>query len=151
MHKAFLQACALTATGTRVWETRFPRTDDGLMEFRGRCPPDTHIAVEATGPTCGFVDALQPTGATVCVVDTRKTKLKAGYAAKTDRLDARRLSDALRSDSVVSIYAPPPAIRELRERCRSRHQLVRLQSRVAQMIRALLLRQGAADVPMRRL
>ena len=42
----------------------------------------------------------------MCVVDPRKTKLKAGFAAKTDRLDARRLADALRRESVVSIYVP---------------------------------------------
>lgn len=41
------------------------------------------------------------------VVDPRKTRLKAGYAAKTDRLDARRLADALRRASVVGIYYPP--------------------------------------------
>src|SRR5688572_22814301 len=35
-----------------------------------------------------------------------KTKVKAGYAAKTDRLDARRLADALRHDSVVGMYYP---------------------------------------------
>jgi transposase len=85
------------------------------------------------------------------VVDPRKTKLKAGFAAKTDRLDARRLADAVRRDSVVSIYVPPPAIRELREVCRGRHQVVRLRTRVAQMIRALLLRSDAGDPPGARL
>jgi transposase len=151
LHKAFFQACALTAIGERVWEGRFPRTEDGMTQFGARCRAATRIAVEATGPTWAFVDALQPTGATICVVDPRKTKLKAGYAAKTDRLDARRLADALRRESVVSIYVPPPAIRELREVCRGRHQVVRLRTRVAQMIRALLLRSGVTDAPMRRL
>jgi transposase len=90
-------------------------------------------------------------GAAVCVVDPRKTKLKAGYAAKTDRLDARRLADAVRRESVVAIYVPPPAIRELRELCRGRHQVVRLRTRVAQMIRALLLRSDAGEPPGHRL
>jgi len=94
---------------------------------------------------------LAPTGATACVVDPRKTKLKAGFAAKTDRLDARRLADALRRESIVSIYIPPPAIREVREVCRGRHQLVRLRTRLAQMIRALLLRTDAGEPPGRRL
>ena len=39
------------------------------------------------------------------------------------------------------------AIRELREVCRGRHQLVRLRTRLAQMIRALLLRCDAGDPP----
>jgi transposase len=150
LHKAFFQACAVSPDGARRWEQRFPRTEGGLVVFQARCSAITSIAVEATGPTWAFVDALAPSGATICVVDPRKTKLKAGYAAKTDRLDARRLADALRRDSVVSVYIPPPAIRDLREVCRSRHQLIRIRTRIAQMIRALLLRNGVADVPVRR-
>jgi transposase len=150
LHKQFFQACAVSATGARVWEQRLPRTEGGLTLLRARCTPATAIAVEATGPTWAFVEAMQPTGATICVVDPRKTRLRAGFAAKTDRLDARRLADALRRDSVVSVYVPPPAIRELREVCRGRHQVIRLRTRLAQMIRALLLRSGVADVPVRR-
>ena len=150
LHKQFFQACAVSGTGERLWEGRFPRTAGGLALLTSQCGIDTAVAVEATGPTWAFVDQVQPTGATVCVVDPRKTKLKAGFAAKTDRLDARRLADALRRESVVSIYVPPPAIRELRELCRARHQIVRLRTRVSQMIRALLLRSGVADVPVRR-
>jgi transposase len=148
LHKAFFQACAVDGTGARGWEGRFDRTADGIARFVARgVGADTAVAVEASGPTWAFVDALAPTGTRVCVVDPRKTKLKAGFAAKTDRLDARRLADALRRDSVVSIYIPPPAIRELREVCRSRHQVVRVRTRLAQMIRALLLRCDAGDPP----
>lgn len=152
LHKQFFQACAIRTTGERLWEGRFPRTAEGIAAFGARgVGPQTAIAVEACGPTWAFVDALGPSGATVCVVDPRKTKLKAGYAAKTDRLDARRLADAVRRDSVVPIYVPPPAIRELRELCRGRHQVVRLRTRLAQMIRALLLRTDAGEPPGHRL
>jgi transposase len=152
LHKGFFRACAMRPTGERTWEGRFPRTAEGVARFIARGVGSAHaVAVEASGPTWAFVDALQPTGARVCVVDPRKTKLKAGFAAKTDRLDARRLADALRRESVVSIYIPPPAIRELREVCRGRHQLVRLRTRLAQMIRALLLRCDAGEPPGTRL
>jgi transposase len=133
--------------GTRVWEAKFPRTADGITAFAARGIAGAELAVEATGPTWAFVDAVTALGVHACVVDPRKTKLKAGFAAKTDRLDARRLADALRRDSVVSIYVPPPAIRELRELSRGRPQLVRTRTRVVQAIRALLLRQDAPDPP----
>lgn len=152
LHKAFFQACAVSVAGDRLWEARFPRSADGIARLVARGVAAQHaIAVEASGPTWAFVDALTPTGARVCVVDPRKTKLKAGMAAKTDRLDARRLADALRRDSVVSIYIPPPALRELREVCRGRHQVVRLRTRLAQMIRSLLLRCDAGEPPGQRL
>src|ERR1051325_5020229 len=118
LHKAFFQACAVSEQGDRRWERRFPRDAGGLATFAERCGANQHIAGEACGPTWAFVDAVQPTGARICAVDPRKPRLKARYAAKMDLLDARRLADALRRDSVVSIYVPPPAIRELREVCR---------------------------------
>lgn len=147
LHKRFFQACTISLTGDRLWEQRFPRTSDGIEQFSARVSADSALAVEAMGPTWAFVDAVAPTGAAVCVVDPRKTKLKAGHAAKTDRLDARRLADALRRDSVVRVYIPPPEIRALREVCRGRHQLVRVRTRLAQMIRALLLRCDAGEPP----
>lgn len=151
LHKASFHACAISADGRRLWEAAFPRTADGIAAFAAREIGGAHLAVEATTPTWRFVDAIQPHGVTVCVVDARKTKLKAGYAAKTDRLDARRLADALRRDSVTSVYIPPPAIRELRELTRGRQQLVRWRTKIVQAIRALLLRQDVAEPPVRTL
>ena len=151
LHKASFQACALRADGTRLWEDAFPRTAEGMTAFSQRGVTGAQLAVEATGPTWAFVDAVTAHGAHAHVVDPRKTRLKAGFAAKTDRLDARRLADALRRDSVVSIYVPPPAIRELRELCRGRQQVVRLRTKLVQAIRALLLRQDVGDPPVRTL
>jgi transposase len=147
LHKAFFQACAVTSTGERLWEGRFARSGDGIVAFAAQQVRGARVAVEAMGPTWAFVDALQPLEVEVCVVDPRKTKLKAGFAAKTDRLDARRLADALRRDSVTTVYIPPPPVRDLRERCRGRHHLVRVRAKLVQVIRALLLRQDGGEPP----
>jgi transposase len=145
LHKAFFQACAVTTTGERLWEGRFPRTPAGLTALTGRCTPRSAMAVEASTPTWHFADAMANAVGELRIVDAWKTKLKAGYAAKTDRLDARRLADALRRDSVVGIYYPPLAIRELRELCRARHALVQVRTALVNRLRAVLLRQGIAD------
>jgi transposase len=142
LHKAFFQACAVDAFGVRCWEDRFATSPAGVTAFLTRTPGKVTVGVEASGPTWSFVDQLQGHLARVVVIDAAKTRWKAGYAAKTDRLDARRLADALRRDSVVTIYYPPPAIRELRELCRYRRGLVRMRAGVKQRIQALLLRQG---------
>ena len=145
LHKAFFQACAVTPSGDRLWEGRFPRTDAGMEALTARCTTRTALAVEASTPTWHFADALVGAVGDLRIVDPLKTKLKAGYAAKTDRLDARRLADALRRDSVVGIYYPPPAIREVRELCRARHALVQVRTALINRLRAVLLRQGVAD------
>jgi transposase len=142
LHKAFFQACVVTSNGDRQWEQRWPTTDAGIAALAARCGAHSRLAVEASSPTWAFVDRVAPHVGTVTVVDTRKTRIKAGYAAKTDRLDARRLADALRRDSIVGIYYPPPAIRDLRELGRYRCQLARMQAGVKQRIHALLLRSG---------
>ena len=145
LHKVFFQACAVSPTGDRLWEGRFPRTPAGVTAMTARCTPHTAVAVEASTPTWHFADSLGDAVGELRIVDPLKTKLKAGYAAKTDRLDARRLADALRRDSVVGIYYPPPAIRELRELCRARHALVQVRTALINRLRAMLLRQGIAD------
>lgn len=151
LHKASFHACAMSGDGRRIWEAAFPRTAEGIAAFAARGIHGAALAVEATGPTWRFVDAVGAYGVRACVVDARKTKIKAGFAAKTDRLDARRLADALRRDSVTSIYIPPAAIRELRELSRGRQHVVRLRTKVVQAIRALLLRQDVAEPPVRTL
>src|SRR5262245_8605122 len=128
-----------------MWEDRFPRTDVGIAALMARCDRRTAVAVEASTPTWHFADAVCDRVGELRIVDPVKTKLKAGYAAKTDRLDARRLADALRRDSVVGIYYPPIAIRELRELCRYRHALVQVRTALINRLRAVLLRQGVVD------
>jgi transposase len=126
----------------RRWAQRWPTTDAGIAALVARCGPQSHLAVEASSPTWAFVDRVIAQVGQVQVVDTRKTRIKAGYAAKTDRLDAQRLADALRRASVVGIYYPPPALRDLRELGRYRCHLARLQGSLKQRIHALLLRHG---------
>ena len=142
LHKSFFQACAISVTAERRWEQRWPMTPLGIAALLARCSAASHVAVEASSPTWAFVDRIVDHVGAVHVVDTRKTRIKAGFAAKTDRLDAQRLADALRRDSVVSVYYPPPAIRDLRELGRYRCHLARLQASLKQRIHALLLRQG---------
>jgi transposase len=144
LHKAFFQVCAKDAEGATRWEERWPRTAEGVAAFCARCGRASRVAVEASGPTWTFVDQIVSAVGQVQVIDARKTRLRAGYAAKTDRLDARRLADALRRQSVVAVYMPPPAIRQLRELCRYRSTLVRLRTSLKQRLHALLLRQGLA-------
>ena len=147
LHRAFFQACGVASDGTRRWEGRFDNDAAGIAAFLARCPGQSAVAIEASGATWPFMDQLWPQLARVQVIDARKTRLRAGVAAKTDRLDARRLADALRRDSVVPVYYPSPAVRDLRELCRYRGVLVRLRVTLKQRIHAVLIRQGVTPPP----
>ena len=147
LHKAFFQACSVRPTGERVWEARFATDEPGIAAFLARCSGPSAVAIEASSPTWAFADQLQARLAQVQVIDPRKTRLRSGVAAKTDRLDARRLADALRRDSVVPVYYPPPALRDLRELCRHRGSLVRMRVTLKQRIHAVLVRHGVHPPP----
>jgi transposase len=147
LHKAYFQACAVRGDGTRLWEGRYANDADGVAAFVTRCAGASAVAIEASSPSWAFMDRLHPQLAQVHVIDPRKTRLRAGVAAKTDKLDARRLADALRRNSVVPVYYPPPAVRELRELCRHRGSLVRLRVTLKQRIHAGLVRHGIAVPP----
>lgn len=69
LHKAFFQACAVTPSGDRLWEGRFPRTPAGLSALRARCTAATRMAVEASTPTWHFADELTPAVGELRVVD----------------------------------------------------------------------------------
>ena len=62
LHKAFFQACAVTPTAAQ-WEGRFPRTAEGMRGSSRAVSARAAIAVEASGPTWAFVDALSRGGA----------------------------------------------------------------------------------------
>src|SRR5687768_7609845 len=66
LHKAFFQVAAMTCTGERTWEGKYPRTPDGVQAFRARCSPQSAIAVEATTPTWSFVDQIVGAVGTIC-------------------------------------------------------------------------------------
>ena len=143
LHKAFFQGCAITPTGERQWEQRWPTTDEGIAGLLTRCGPHTWLAVEASSATWAFVDRIVERVGAVHVVDARKTRLKAGMQ--------RRPTGSMRAASLT----PPPrqrgrdllsaaAIRDVRELCRYRCHLARLQASLKQRIQALLLRHGVS-------
>ena len=149
LHKQFLQVCALTATGGWAWETRLPRSAGGDRRVLrtvwaaharrgGSDLADVDVrgcrAADGRAGLCGR-HAQDQTEGRVCGEDGPARRAAAGGRLATGECRQR--------------VHPPPAIRELREICRGRHQVVRLRSRVSQMIRALLLRSGVADLPVR--
>ncbi len=49
LHKAFFQACALTALGERTWEERFPTSPEGFARFRAQSSNRTDFKTVGRG------------------------------------------------------------------------------------------------------
>ena len=147
--------CGVQMSGARMWERRCA-SDSGRTGDVSRALGSAaaiQIAVEASWPDVVLRRCPPSDGSRgLCGRSARKTRLKAGYAAKTDRLDARRLADALRRASIMRVYVPPPAIRELREVCRGRYQLVKIRTRARAVDpRAVAAIGGGDDAPVKQL
>src|SRR4029453_3155381 len=87
-------------------ERPVPARPDGHPGLAGAGTRHTALAVEASTPTWHFADGLVDAVAELRIVDPLKTTLKAGYAAKTDRLDPRRPAERLRGGR--GVWLPPP-------------------------------------------
>ena len=87
-------------------------------------------------------DRLEQLGWSVEVADALKVKGLAPLACKTDRIDARVLSELSRRDLVPAIWLPDPQTRGARELARWRLHLVRHRSALKSRIHASLLAFG---------
>jgi transposase len=96
-------------------------------------------------------DELESHGIEVKIADARRAKfavelLGLARAAKTDRLDARRLAELARLDLVPEIWLADPQTREARELARFRLHLVRQRTALKNRIHQTLITHGVARV-----
>jgi hypothetical protein len=106
-----------------------------LRETRGR----VKIACEA-GPLAPWLKGvLETQQREVVVCDRRRTRLVARGGPKSDKFDADRLSECLRTGAVHAIHVPQGAHVEIRRYLFHYVRLVRDQRRIHQRIKALFL------------
>ncbi len=99
------------------------------------------IVLEATGSWHFAYDALVATGATVKLAHPARVKAIASARVKTDKIDARILAHLLRTDLIPEAWAPPQAVRELRDLVRLRWRFVAQRTTAKNRISNLLARE----------
>ena len=93
LHKAFFHVCAITSTGERRWEQRWPTSDAGIAAFVDRCGPHSQLAVEASSPTWAFVDrVVGQVGVLASTATAVSLEQRATNAAKPAGVRGHRLS-----------------------------------------------------------
>src|ERR1700676_566950 len=123
---------------------RLPYSAAQLLNYVGKRFPGQRLAfVYEAGPTgFGLHDELVAAGHPCLVVAPSMVPTAPGARVKTNRLDARKLSTALRGGELKSIHVPSPKYRELRHLVQLRDTQVQQLTATKCRIKALLLYEG---------
>ena len=125
---------------------RLPYSARQLLNYVGKHFPGQRLAfVYEAGPTgFGLYDELAAAGHTCLVVAPPMVPRAPGQRVKTNRLDSRKLSTALRGGDLKSIHVPAAKYRELRHLVQLRDTHVQQLTATKCRIKALLLYEGIA-------
>ena len=140
IHKFYMLAAGVDADQNEVlspqrvtWE-RF----NAWME-RTLLPTDK-VVIEMTTNTWDVYDALLPYVHSVCVVHPPHVKAVTSPQVMTDKIAARILAKLLAARLLVSIWTPPPEVRQLRALVAEYHKMSILGVQAKQRLHATLHR-----------
>jgi len=101
------------------------------------------VAVEASGSTRWIYDLLTGMNIEVYVVNPNKVKAIADSKRKTDKIDAKILSELLRINALPErIHMAEGENRELRDLIQARHQVIKSYTNLMNYLRGLLRQEG---------
>jgi transposase len=135
-HTRYSQVAVVDEDGDLCEELRLPndRLDELAEQYAGG-----EAAIEATGHYRPIYETLDD-HLDVTLVNPGKNRLIAEASVKTDRVDAKRLAQMLRTDMLAESYVPGEEIRTLRDLVRTRKALVEERTAEKNRVRAVLKR-----------
>jgi transposase len=132
--------CCIRVENGRNYLTEW-RLED-LPRFVAKLRPDDEIAVEVTGNTRLFRDAVAPHVARVVAVDPNQFKVISQSVKKTDPNDARNLALYLEKDLLPEVRMKEKAQAQLASLTQTRDTLVKLRSALKNKINNVLSAHG---------
>lgn len=150
VHRKTVQACIRAADDSILFEKGFECTREALQAFaKEHLFAQDHIALEATFHSWSIVDEIAPFVGKVIVSNPMATKAIAQSKVKTDKIDARVLSQLLRIGYLPEVWTPTSQTRELRNLCARRatlvSDLVRLKNRIHGVLAKCLVPRPEGD------
>jgi len=130
--------------GRKIEAREIETTRKGLREaFKKYETVGVMVAVEAGGSTRWVYDELTRRGIEVYVVNPNKVRAIAESKKKTDKIDAKILSELLRINALPErVYVAKDEERELRDLMQARYQVVKGYTNLMNYIRGLLRQEG---------
>jgi transposase len=136
VHQATISVAVLDSAGKLVMEAILETKAETVLQFIHGLRGSLHVTLEEGTCAAWLHDLLKPHVAEVLVCDPRKNALlKAGN--KSDRIDARKLADLLRTGLLSPVYHGENGVRALKELARSYLALTRDTTRVMNRLKAL--------------
>jgi transposase len=143
IHKKVIAFCAKEADGRIVSEGVLPATRPALKEWAESLDRPWEGAMEATLFTGWIYDFLLPHARALKVAHPKMLKAIAASKKKNDRVDARKIADALRANLLPECHMASPQTRELRRVLRYRNLVVRQSVTLKNKMAGLLMEVGA--------
>src|SRR6266850_3249905 len=143
VHKEAIVIAVLNGSGKRVMETILETKASSILQFIHGLRGELHVTREEGSWAAWLYDLLQPQAAQVLVCDPRRNALlKEGN--KSDKIDARKLADLLRTGMLRPVYHGEHGLRTLRELSRSYQTISQDLNRVMNRVKALYRGWGIA-------
>ena len=136
VHQATISAAVLDSAGELLMESTFETKASTILQFLDGLRGSVQVTFEEGTCAAWLYDLVKPHVHKVVVCDPRKNALlKAGN--KSDRIDARKLADLLRTGLVSAVYHGDHSVRTLKELARSYLALTQDATRVMNRLKAL--------------
>ena len=136
VHKEAVVIAVLNGSGKLVMESIVETKASSILQFIHGLRGELHVTWEEGTWAAWLYDLLQPQAAQVLVCDPRRNALlKEGN--KSDKIDARKLADLLRTGMLRPVYHGEHGLRTLRELGRSYQTISQDLNRVMNRIKAL--------------
>jgi transposase len=136
VHKEAVAVAVLNGAGKLVMESIVETKASTLLDFLQGLRGELHVTVEEGTWAAWLYDVLKPHVAELVVCNPRRNALlKEG--SKSDKVDARKLAELLRSGMLRAVYHGEPGLGTLRELARSYLTISKDQRRVMSRLKAL--------------
>jgi len=146
-HKKYSQVAVRNEEGEIVDERRLWHADkEGMRRYFTGISGPKQAVLEAGRNWYWIYDLLEECFDEVRLSHPAKTRLIAEAKVKTDKIDARTLSELLRTGFLAEAYVPPRQVRQDRELHRFRARLVCVRTKLKNRVHSVLAKLGI-DAP----
>ena len=118
VHQAMTVVAVLDADGKLILESMVATEAAAIIRLVQSLSGPLHVTLEETTQAAWLYEVIRANVTEVIVCDPRRNKLL-GEGSKSDKVDARKLAELLRTGLLRSVYHGHEAIRELKELVRA--------------------------------